>query len=30
MRFTREGTLNLIRIGNGERFEILDALALGK
>jgi hypothetical protein len=30
LRFTREGTLNLIRIGNAERFEILDALALGK
>ena len=27
---TREGTLNMIRIGKGERYEILDALALGK
>jgi uncharacterized protein YraI len=30
MHFTREGSLNLIRIGKAERFEILDALALGK
>ncbi|MBZ9764392.1 SH3 domain-containing protein [Mesorhizobium sp. CA8] len=28
-RFTREGSLNLIRIGVSERFEITDALALG-
>lgn len=27
---TREGSLNMIRIGKAERFEILDALALGK
>jgi hypothetical protein len=30
MHFTREGSLNLIRIGKAERFEILDAVALGK
>ncbi|TPI10850.1 SH3 domain-containing protein [Mesorhizobium sp. B4-1-3] len=29
-RFTREGTLNMIRIGASERFEITDQLALGK
>ncbi len=29
VRVTREGTLNMIRIGAAERFEILDALALG-
>ena len=29
MHFTREGSLNMIRIGKAERFEILDALALG-
>jgi len=29
-RFTREGTLNMIRIGAAERFEITDALALGE
>nr|WP_167392350.1 SH3 domain-containing protein [Mesorhizobium sophorae] len=28
-RFTREGTLNMIRIGVSERFEITDRLALG-
>lgn len=28
-RFTREGTLNMIRIGVSERFEITDQLALG-
>lgn len=28
-RYTREGTLNMIRIGRAERFEILDALAFG-
>lgn len=28
-RFTREGSLNLIRVGVSERFEIPDALALG-
>nr|WP_244440093.1 SH3 domain-containing protein [Mesorhizobium metallidurans] len=28
-RFTREGTLNMIRVGVSERFEIPDALALG-
>lgn len=28
-RYTREGTLNMIRIGGSERFEILDALAFG-
>ncbi|MBZ9863582.1 SH3 domain-containing protein [Mesorhizobium sp. CA12] len=28
-RFTREGSLNMIRIGVSERFEITDALALG-
>ncbi|RAZ89525.1 SH3 domain-containing protein [Mesorhizobium hawassense] len=28
-RFTREGTLNMIRVGVSERFEITDALALG-
>lgn len=28
-RFTREGTLNMIRVGASERFEITDALALG-
>ncbi|WP_352546845.1 SH3 domain-containing protein [Mesorhizobium sp. M0027] len=28
-RFTREGSLNMIRIGASERFEITDALALG-
>jgi hypothetical protein len=27
---TREGSLNMIRIGKAERFEILDAVALGK
>jgi len=27
LRYTREGTLNMIRIGVSERFEILDALA---
>lgn len=27
---TREGSLNMIRIGKAERFEILDALALGQ
>lgn len=30
MQATREGSLNMIRIGKAERFEILDALALGK
>lgn len=29
LRFTREGTLNMIRIGASERFEITDQLALG-
>lgn len=29
LRFTREGTLNMIRIGVAERFEILDALPFG-
>ena len=29
-RFTREGTLNMIRIGVSERFEITDELALGE
>ena len=29
-RFTREADLNMIRIGVGERFEILDALPLGR
>ena len=28
-RFTREGTLNMIRIGPSERFEITDALPFG-
>ena len=28
-RFTREGTLNMIRVGVSERFEIPDALASG-
>lgn len=28
-RFTREGTLNMIRVGVSERFEITDTLALG-
>lgn len=28
-RFTREGSLNMIRIGASERFEILDSVALG-
>ncbi|RUZ80662.1 SH3 domain-containing protein [Mesorhizobium sp. M7A.F.Ca.US.006.01.1.1] len=28
-RFTREGSLNMIRIGEAERFEITDSLALG-
>jgi hypothetical protein len=28
-RFNREGTLNMIRVGVSERFEITDALALG-
>lgn len=28
-RFTREATLNMIRIGTSERFEILDALPFG-
>ncbi|ESZ28825.1 SH3 domain-containing protein [Mesorhizobium sp. L2C084A000] len=28
-RFTREGSLNMIRIGEAERFEITDQLALG-
>lgn len=28
-RFTREGTLNMIRIGTSERFEITDALTTG-
>lgn len=28
-RFTREGSLNMIRVGAAERFEITDALALG-
>ncbi|MBN9274838.1 MAG: SH3 domain-containing protein, partial [Mesorhizobium sp.] len=28
-RFTREGTLNMIRIGPSERFEIVDALPFG-
>jgi hypothetical protein len=30
LQATREGSLNMIRIGKAERFEILDALALGK
>ena len=30
LQATREGSLNLIRIGKAERFEILDAVALGK
>lgn len=30
LRFTREGTLNMIRVGVSERFEITDALALGE
>ena len=30
LQVTREGNLNMIRIGKGERFEILDELALGK
>jgi uncharacterized protein YraI len=30
LHFTREGSLNMIRIGKAERFEILDAVALGK
>jgi uncharacterized protein YraI len=30
LQATREGSLNLIRIGKAERFEILDALAFGK
>ncbi|MDX8514109.1 SH3 domain-containing protein [Mesorhizobium captivum] len=29
-RFTREGTLNMIRVGVSERFEITDQLALGE
>lgn len=29
LRFTREGTLNMIRIGVSERFEIVDALPFG-
>ncbi|WP_296744079.1 SH3 domain-containing protein [Mesorhizobium sp.] len=29
-RFTREGNLNMIRVGVSERFEITDALALGE
>lgn len=29
-RFTREADLNMIRIGVGERFEILDAIPLGR
>ncbi|WP_192256844.1 SH3 domain-containing protein [Mesorhizobium silamurunense] len=29
-RFTREGSLNMIRVGISERFEITDALALGE
>ncbi|CDX15657.1 conserved exported hypothetical protein [Mesorhizobium sp. ORS 3324] len=29
-RFTREGTLNMIRVGISERFEITDQLALGE
>ncbi|PZO80527.1 MAG: hypothetical protein DI629_07240 [Mesorhizobium amorphae] len=29
VRFTREGTLNFIKVGTAERFEILDALAFG-
>ena len=28
-RFTREGDLNMIRVGVSERFEITDALAFG-
>ena len=28
-RFTREGSLNLIRIGASERFEITDTVAFG-
>jgi uncharacterized protein YraI len=30
LQATREGSLNMIRIGKAERFEILDAVALGK
>ena len=30
LRYTREATLNLIRIGDGERFEVLDALPFGE
>lgn len=30
LRYTREGTLSMIRIGDAERFEILDALAFGR
>ncbi|CDX45741.1 conserved exported hypothetical protein [Mesorhizobium sp. ORS 3359] len=30
LRFTREGTLNMIRVGVSERFEITDQLALGE
>jgi hypothetical protein len=30
LRFTREGTLNMIRVGVSERFEITDELALGE
>ncbi|TIV68820.1 MAG: SH3 domain-containing protein, partial [Mesorhizobium sp.] len=29
-RSTREGSLNMIRVGTSERFEITDALALGE
>ena len=29
-RFTREGDLNMIRVGTSERFEILDSLAFGE
>ncbi|WP_214474393.1 SH3 domain-containing protein [Mesorhizobium sp. dw_380] len=29
-RFTREGSLNMIRVGVSERFEITDAIAFGK
>ncbi|MFC3324787.1 SH3 domain-containing protein [Mesorhizobium cantuariense] len=29
-RFTREGRLNMIRVGEAERFEITDAVALGE
>ena len=28
-RFTREGSLNMIRVGVSERFEITDTLAFG-